>query len=394
MSAPLQGLKILDFSSMLPGPFATMYFADLGAEVLKIESPHQPDLLRSLAPKKDGDSLAYATLNRSKKSMTLDLKKEKAREIIYKLVQDYDIVVEQFRPGVMKRLGLDYDALKKHNPKLIYASLSGFGQTGPMRKRPGHDINYMALSGCSSFTGRKSQGPLPLGVQVSDLAGGSCHLVMGVLALVVQRLKCGKGGYLDLSMTDASLGLANIYAASALEGAQAPEYEDHLLNGASIYDYYQTSDDRYLSVGSLEPKFLKSLCETINLSHLLPMLADLDKHAEVKKEIQKVIKTKSLAQWQKIFSEVDACVEPVLKFSEVKNHPQFKERAMFVEVPAFAASDGGATTSQVANPLKFSDGPLEYKFAACQAGSHNQEVLSTLGYSKEDVRLMESDHII
>ena len=187
MAGPLQGLKVLDFTTLLPGPFGTRIFADLGADVLRVESPTRVDLARNLPPFDEGVSTSHGFLNRSKKSIGLDLKSPDAVSIVKKLVGEYDILVEQFRPGVMERLGLSYDALSQENPKLIYCSITGYGQSGPYRDRAGHDINYLALSGVSSYSGRKTQGPAPFGVQVADVAGGSLHSVLSILAAVYYR---------------------------------------------------------------------------------------------------------------------------------------------------------------------------------------------------------------
>ena len=187
MSGPLSGLKVLDFSTLLPGPFATMMFADMGADVLRVESPSRPDMVRVMPPyADDGNSAAHGFLNRSKRSIAIDLKRPEGVEIVKQLVAEYDIVIEQFRPGVMDRLGVGYEALKAINPKLIYCSITGYGQTGPYRDRAGHDMNYLAIAGVLGYNGRKASGPAPMAVQVADIAGGSCHAVIGVLAAVIQ----------------------------------------------------------------------------------------------------------------------------------------------------------------------------------------------------------------
>lgn len=193
MLGPLASLKVLDFSTLLPGPFASLLLADMGAEVLRIESPTRMDLLRVLPPHDQGVSASHAYLNRNKRSLALDLKQPEALEVIKQLLQDHDIVLEQFRPGVMDRLGLGYEDLKAINPKLIYVSITGYGQTGPYKDRAGHDINYLALAGLSSYTGRADSGPVPLGMQVADVAGGSLHGVIGLLAAVIARQQTGQG---------------------------------------------------------------------------------------------------------------------------------------------------------------------------------------------------------
>ena len=191
MPALLSSLKILDFSALLPGPFASMILADLGAEVLRVESPTRPDLVKMLPIQVKGVSAAHSTINRSKNSICLNLKNPDGVNIVKQLVSKYDIVLEQFRPGVMKLLGLDYEELRRHNPALIFCSLTGYGQTGPYRNRAGHDLNYLALSGISNYSRRKNESPVPLGIQIADIAGGSYHVVMGILAAVIHRQQTG-----------------------------------------------------------------------------------------------------------------------------------------------------------------------------------------------------------
>jgi len=269
MSSPLSTLKILDFSNLLPGPFASMMLADLGAEILRIESPIRPDLVRMMRPKINGSSATHATLNRSKNSLALDLKHPGAVKIVQQLVGKYDIVLEQFRPGVMKRLGLDYEELRRHNPALIFCSLTGYGQTGPYRNRAGHDLNYLALSGVSNYSRRKNESPVPLGIQVADVAGGSYHVVMGILAAVVHRRQTGEGQAIDISMSDAMFSMNVFEGANWLAGAPEAQPESTWLNGGTFYDYYQTKDGRWISVSSLEPQFFTALLSAMELPETL-----------------------------------------------------------------------------------------------------------------------------
>lgn len=252
MDGALSGLKVLDFSTLLPGPFATLMFADMGAEVVHIESPTRVDLVRVMPPYANGQATAHSYLNRNKQSITLDLKDANSIELIKSKIKDYDIVVEQFRPDVMKRLGLGYEELSAINPRLIYCSITGYGQTGQYRNRAGHDINYLALSGIAGHSGRKASGPPPLGVQVADVAGGSLHAVIAILAAVVERARSGLGQYIDISMTDCAVSLNNMAAAAQLAANHSAEVESAALNGGSFYDYYRCADGRYLSIGGLE----------------------------------------------------------------------------------------------------------------------------------------------
>ncbi|NUM81173.1 CoA transferase [bacterium] len=240
MPGPLSSLKVLDFSTLIPGPFASMMLADLGAEVLRIEAPHRPDLIRTMPPFAGEVSAWQALLNRSKRSVALDLKKPEAGEIIKRLVQTYDIVLEQFRPGVMDRLGLGYDTLSQINPGLIYCAITGYGQTGPYKDRAGHDLNFLALAGVMSHTGRKTEGPFPLGVQVADIGAGAFGAVSGILAAVIHRLQTGEGQFVDISMFDGMVAWNSLATSHYLVARQNPEWENMLLNGGSFYDFYRS----------------------------------------------------------------------------------------------------------------------------------------------------------
>ena len=293
----LSDIKVLDLSTLLPGPYASMMLADLGAQVLRVESPDRVDLVRELAPKIGSSSAAHQYLNRSKRSIALDLKQPEAIDILHLLVAEHDIVLEQFRPGVMERLGLGYQALKAINPKLIYCSITGYGQTGPYRDRAGHDLNYLALSGVSSYSHRQGQAPLPLGIQVADIAGGSLHSVIGILAALHHRQKTGAGQHIDISMTDAAFALNGMSGAGYLGGQVEPQAEADLLNGGSFYDYYATQDGRYLSVASLEPKFFSGLCDLLNQPQLKTLGAGPEDQAQIKATLSDIFPQHSFARW-------------------------------------------------------------------------------------------------
>lgn len=350
-SKPLSQLKILDFSTLLPGPYATMLMADMGAKILKIEAIGRHDLVKALQPQNNGNSYAYLMLNRNKKVMALDLKQTQSIEIVKKLVAEYDIVIEQFRPGVMAKLGLDYDTLKAINPKLIYCSITGYGQNSCYSRRAGHDINYLALSGLASFSGTQASGPVLSGTQVADIAGGSHHAVMGILAAIIQRGITGDGQYLDISMTDAAFALTGIFGAGAVGADIDPTLGGTMLNGGSLYDYYQTQDGRYLSVGSLEPKFAALFFENIGHSEWLNRTDSTNAHTiqALKNDIANVILLHTLSYWQSVFELVDACVEPVLTVSEAAKSNLMNDRNMTVEVTLST----GEKVQQIAPAIKF-----------------------------------------
>jgi crotonobetainyl-CoA:carnitine CoA-transferase CaiB-like acyl-CoA transferase len=383
MSGPLASLKVLDFSTLLPGPFASLMLADMGAEVLRIESPTRMDLLRVLPPHDQGTSASHAYLNRNKRSLALDLKQAQALEIVLALVKDYDIVLEQFRPGVMERLGLGYEALKAINPKLIYVSITGYGQTGPYKDRAGHDINYLALAGVASHTGRQGSGPLPLGVQLADVAGGSLHAVVGLLAAVIARQQTGVGQYLDVSMTDCSFSLNAMAGAGYLACGVEPGWETHVLNGGSFYDYYRSRDGRWMSVGSLEPAFMQQLCAALGRPELAAqgLSQKPEQQKALKQALQVEFEKRSFEELCALFAGVDACVEPVLRLSEAVEHPQLKARELVSQVPR----GDGSTQAQIACPLKFSEGLPKPRHIGVAVGAHSDEVLGELGFSVQRI---------
>lgn len=392
MSGPLASLKVLDFSTLLPGPFASLMLADMGAEVLRIESPTRVDLLRVLPPHDHGTSASHAYLNRNKRSLALDLKQAEALEIVRELVKDYDIVLEQFRPGVMERLGLGYAALNAINPRLIYVSITGYGQTGPYKDRAGHDINYLALAGIASHTGRQDSGPLPLGVQLADVAGGSLHAVVGLLAAVIARQHSGVGQHLDVSMTDCSFSLNAMAGAGYLACGVEPDWETQVLNGGSFYDYYRTRDGRWMSVGSLEPAFMQQLCEALGRPELAAqgLSPRPEQQKALKLALQVEFEKRSFEQLCELFAGVDACVEPVLSLSEAVEHPQFKARKLISQVPR----GDGSTQAQIACPLKFSQGLPKPRHMGAAVGAHSDEVLAELGLSAQRIAALRQAKVV
>ena len=392
MQGPLASLKVLDFSTLLPGPFASLLLADMGAEVLRIESPTRMDLLRVLPPHDRGVSASHAYLNRNKRSLALDLKRPEALEVVRQLLQEHDILLEQFRPGVMERLGLGYEALKAINPRLIYVSITGYGQTGPYKDRAGHDINYLALAGLASQTGRRDQGPLPLGIQAADIAGGSLHGVIGLLAAVIARQHSGQGQHLDISMTDCVFSLNAMAGAGYLACGVEPGMEQQALNGGSFYDYYRSRDGRWLSVGSLEPVFMQQLCQALGRPELaaLGLSPVPEQQQALKQALQIEFEKHDFAELCQLFAGLDACVEPVLSLAEAVQHPQLQARQLVSQVPR----EDGSLQAQIACPLKFSQGLPEPRHIGARLGAHCVEVLTELGYSAERIEALRSEGVI
>ncbi|PIP80080.1 MAG: carnitine dehydratase [Gammaproteobacteria bacterium CG22_combo_CG10-13_8_21_14_all_40_8] len=389
-AGPLKNIKILDFTNLLPGPYATMLMADMGAEVVRVESPNRPDLVKLLPPFFKKQSYAHLSLNRNKKSLALDLFNDQGQAVIHKLVQEYDIVIEQFRPGIMQKIGLDYVSLKKINPKIIYCSITGYGQTGPYKNKAGHDINYLAVSGLASYSGKKSTGPVLSGTQIADLAAGSQHAVMAILAAIIERNETSIGQYLDISMADGVFSLNALSGAVALATAESPELESELLNGGSCYDYYQTADHQYLSVGILEEKFALRFFDVLgHPDWLCSFQGSVEERSALKTAIQDLIAEHDLAYWTELFEAVDCCVEPVLTILEASQHPLFVSRNMCMDI----ALDNKTQVKQIAPAIKFSEQVLR-KQCGRLLGEDSLDIMMALNYPQHHIQQLIENKVI
>ncbi|MDR2088781.1 MAG: CoA transferase [Clostridiales Family XIII bacterium] len=355
----LCGVRILDFTTLLPGPFATMHLADMGAEVLRVVTATRHDLLDTLPPLIEGEtySAASAQLSRNKRSILLNLREPAAVGLVKRLVSHYDIVVEQFRPGAMAKLGLGYEALSAVNPRLIYCALTGYGHGNSMSLRAGHDINYLSLGGVAGYSGRRDEGPSLNGIQIADVAAGSGNAMIAILAAVICRTRSGKGQFLDISMTDGVMAFHAMWGANCLCSGESPERESTLLNGGTLYDYYETEDGRHISFGGLEPKFWESFCRVLGREDWIPLTVDAG--PAVKAEVRRIFRTRDLAHWLEAFRDADACIEPVLAPGEALQSRLAREREMTVDVPA----GEGRTLKQMGSPYKFSETPVQFRHA-------------------------------
>ena len=365
----LEGVRVLDLSRLLPGPFLTMVLADLGADVVKVEEPRMGDYMRDFPPRGSGMSGRYLSVNRNKRSVTVDLKNDRERERFLRMAARADVVVESFRPGVMERLGVGYDALRQRNDGIILCSISGYGQTGPYRDRAGHDINYLALAGVLAMSGPDPHGPPGMaGVQIADMAGGAMWGAIGILAALIERRRTGKGTHLDISMTEGALALlAGEFGILDAEPA-VPTRGTGLLNGgAARYGLYRTSDGKYLSVGALEPQFLARLLKGAGLEAgaAADSAGSVDEDT-FRRRLTRVIASKTRDEWARILAGHDCCCEPVLELDEVAAHPLHRERELFFEI----AGGGSAGTLQVRTPLGMPVG----RRPAPALGEHNDEV--------------------
>jgi crotonobetainyl-CoA:carnitine CoA-transferase CaiB-like acyl-CoA transferase len=378
----LQGVKILDFTTLLPGPFATVNLADMGADVLRVTTTTRHDLVDALPPiLEDGSySVAAAYLGRNKRSVLLNLREAGAIEVVKSLVSVYDIVIEQFRPGVMEKLGLDYGALSAVNPRLIYCSLTGYGHGNSMSDRAGHDINYLSLSGVAGYSGRSVEGPSLAGIQIADVSAGSSNAMIAILAAVICRLQSGRGQFLDISMTDGAMALHAMWGANCLYAEESPKREGTLLNGGTLYDYYETKDGRHVSFGGLEPKFWESFCRVLGHEEWIPLTVDAG--PAVKAEAKRILRSKDLSEWVEAFRNADACFEPVLTLGEALQSPLARERKMAVDVPA----GEGRAIRQPGSPYKFSATPARFERAGRPPSlAETKEVLREFGYSEAEI---------
>jgi len=395
MDALLSGVKILDFTQLLPGPFATLVLADLGAEVLRVESHTRIDMARYVPPFVDEGceiSCMHAYLNRGKKSIALDLKRAESITIIERLIQEagYDVLIEQFRPGVMDRLGLSCERLSSLNESLIYCSLTGYGQSGPLKDRAGHDINYLSKAGVMSYSGTRKAGPCIMGIQVADVGSGSNNAVIGILAAIIGRMKTGVGQHVDVAMTDGMFSYHAISGVRHLVDGQEPTYETELLNGGSLYGFYETADGQYLSFGGLEPQFLTAFLQTLGFGDYLDRLMEPGIMDEVRIRVKELIRSRTRASWEEVFQKVDACVEPVLSVSEAFASEHVQARELVVEVPG----PDGRPVRQVAFPIRFSRYRPQYDAVGPGLGQDTAEILKSLGYQDQDIREMNTQGII
>ncbi|MEW6202425.1 MAG: CaiB/BaiF CoA-transferase family protein [bacterium] len=389
---PLEGLRILDLSRLLPGPFCTLLLADLGAEVVKVEDPVQGDYMRWLPPYQGKEGAAFLSLNRNKKSIKLNLKSEKGKDIFLKLVEKYDVVLESFRPGVMEKLGLGYDVASARNQRIIYCSISGYGQDGVYRDKPGHDLNYIGYAGVLGLTGQVDGAPVIPGVQIADIGGGALMAAVGILAAAAARERTGRGQWVDVAMLDGTIAWVAHLAAVFFAGHPPPTRGTHLLNGASpSYSVFETKDGRYITLANIEPKFWEELCRLLNREDLKNRLFDEgEDKGKLFAVMKEIFRTKTLDEWLKFFEGKDVCVGPAYDLNEVFVDPHILSREMLVEVehPSLGA------IRQVGIPLKFSRTPGEIRTPPPGFGEHTEEILKEIGIGDEEMAKLKEENVI
>jgi alpha-methylacyl-CoA racemase len=372
---PLHGVKVIEFAGIGPGPFCAMLLSDMGAEVVRID-------------RKGGRGAnKFDITSRGRRSIALDLKNPDAVKTAITLISQADALLEGFRPGVMEKLGLGPDVALKANPKLVYGRMTGWGQTGPLSQAAGHDINYIALTGALHAIGRKGETPVPPLNLVGDFGGGALYLAFGMACALFEARGSGKGQVVDCAMTDGAASLMSMFYGFKAMGMWGDDKGENLLDGgAHFYDTYETSDGKWVSIGSIEPQFYALLLEKTGITDPeFQSQMDRSKWPALKAKIAAVIKTKSRDQWDKLMEGTDVCYAPVLSLSEAPQHPHNKARQAFVEV------DG---VTHPAPAPRFSRTVPEIQGVAPQSGQHNEAILKDWGFSADAIAALKSSGAI
>jgi len=385
-SRPLEGIKVLDLSRLLPGGFCSLLLADFGADVLKVEDTGMGDYLRWAPPYYEGaedsaKSALYLALNRGKRSIRLDLKQEGGREVLLRLVREHDVLLESFRPGVLDRLGVGYEALQNENPGLVYCAITGFGQDGPYRDRAGHDINYLGLVGLLGLTGERDGPPIQPAGQIADIGGGALMAAFGILAALRERDRSGAGQVVDVSMADGALSWLAMVAARYFADGVVPGRGDLELAGRYVCYRPYACGDGWVTLGALEPKFWQTWCRGVGREDLVDKQFE-PPGSEAHAEVERVFLQRTREGWQRFASEHDCCLEPVLDLDEALDSGLVDARGMVVELEQPGAD---RTVRQLGMPVKLSRTPGAVRGPGPGLGEHTDEVLRASGYTGEEI---------
>jgi alpha-methylacyl-CoA racemase len=384
---PLESVHVLDLSRLLPGGFCSLLLADFGADVIKVEDTGMGDYIRWSPPYYEGAeqsarSAMFLSLNRGKRSIRIDLKTEQGKQVLLRLVQNADVLLESFRPGVLDRLGVGYEALREHNPRLVYCAITGYGQDGPNRDRSGHDMNYLGLNGLLGLTGDADGAPVQAAGQIADIGGGAMTAALGILIALRERDRSGEGQLVDASMFDGSLSWLAMVAADALATGNAPARGGLQLAGAlTCYRPYRCVDG-YVTLGALEPKFWSAFCHGIGREDLLEHAFD-PPGSDAHRDVSEIFAQRTREQWRAFASEHDCCLEPVLGLDEALDSELVAAREMVVELDQPGAE---RPVKLLGLPVKLSRTPGDPARAPGPGlGEHTDGVLAAAGFTSEQI---------
>jgi len=391
MALPLEGVRVLDLSRLLPGGFCSLLLADFGADVVKVEDTGMGDYVRWSPPYYEGaddsaKSALFLALNRNKRSIRIDLKTAEGREVLVRLAKDADVLLESFRPGVLDRLGVGYDVLRETNPGLVICAITGYGQDGPLRDRSGHDMNYLGLIGLLGLTGEPDGPPLQAAGQIADIGGGALMAAFGILAALRHRDATGEGQVVDVSMADGSLAWLGMVAARYFAEGVVPQRGGLELAGSLVcYRPYQCADG-WVTLGALEPKFWQAWCRGVGREDLIPKQFERP-GSEAHGEVQSIFMERTRAEWEAFAGEHDCCLEPVLELDEALSSELVRAREMVVEHEQPGATE---TIRLLGLPIKLSETPGDTAQRPGPAlGEHTAELLEAAGYSADEIAALQ-----
>ena len=392
MNKPLSNITILDLTRLLPGPMCTLHLADLGADVIKIEEPSIGDYARVVPPFQKKLSKFFLAINRNKRSVTLDVKKEKGKKIFLELAKNADVIVESFRPGIMDKLGIGYNEIQSINPRIVFCSITGYGQTGPYSHLAGHDLNFLAYTGALKTGPKSNEAPAIPNIQIGDLIGGTASAAMSIMAALIQQKTQGVGQYLDVSIMDGLLshsviGVSNINSKEIF----GLDLSDLLTGLLHCYQLYPTKDGRYMALAALEYKFWERFCNALSREDLISRHLDRGEESnEVYDILVSIFKDKTMLEWVEFFKDVDCCLSPVLTIEEALDQSQVQDRGLIVD--HFHEQEG--LVSQFVFPVKFSKTKFEVYQSAPLLGEHNDFIFGELGYSKDEIMNLNKEGVI
>lgn len=386
---PLDGTMVLDLTRLLPGAFCTQILADMGAEVVKIEDPRGGDYNRSWPPLARTESGSFLLLNRNKKSVTINLKSAEGKELFRRMAAGADVIVEGYRPGVMDRLGLSYQSLRRDNPGLVYCAISGFGQDGPARLQSGHDLNYMAITGALQLFGKAGERPIVPGLSIADVGGGSLMAATGILAALLARARSGEGQFVDISMTDGVMAWLALHGAEYLFGGIEPRGgERPFIGQAPCYNIYTCGCGAHVALGAIEPHFWERFCDMIELPDALRVHWPRGEEADrVFAAVEARLSVRPRKDWLERAQRLDVPLSPVNGMKEAFEEPQIVHREMLTSIDHPVEG----RIPQFGFPIKLSGTPCRIDSPPPTLGEHTEEIMRGYGYAPAEIARLKSE---